>query len=93
VMRKKHKRKGHLQPSREIRLSTRIGPREVSYLAGPSADLWTQLKGAAGSDVARKTFGTAALCSAAALVLAGAAAAFMAIEARNPLHTKRRRVR
>lgn len=65
----------------------------LSYLAGPAADLWTQLKSAAGSDVARKTFGTAALCSAAALVLAGAAAAFMAIEARNPLHTKRRRAR
>ena len=72
-------------------LSASGGP--LNQLAGPAADLWGQLKSASSDAALRKTFGTAALGSAAALVLGGALATYMAIETRNPLHTKRRRSR
>ena len=65
----------------------------TGHLAGPAADLMAQLKNASGNEAVRKMFGTAALASAAALVIGGALAAYMAIETRNPLHTKRRRAR
>jgi hypothetical protein len=69
------------------------GASVFTALTGPVTDLWTQVKNASGGDFARKAFVTAALSSAAGLVLGALAAAFMAIEARNPLHMKRRRAR
>jgi len=55
----------------------------LSVLGSPVGDLLAQMRGASGSDFARKTIGVAALGSAAALALGAAAQVFTAIETRS----------